>query len=249
MNDWLELRGKTALVTGGARRLGAAIARGLADAGVHVAVHYRRSVDEAVALVEALRGRGVRAAAVAGALDDPRDAPALLEAATAALGPIDLLVNSASVFPEDSLATLTPESVHHNVDVNALGPLALSRALAAQGRPGAVVNLLDTMIADYDHRHLSYHLSKRMLHTLTKILAVELAPSIRVNAVAPGLVLPPEGKDESYLAGLAHSNLLQSYGSEAGVREAVLFLLRSGFVTGQVIYVDGGRNLRGNLYG
>jgi NAD(P)-dependent dehydrogenase (short-subunit alcohol dehydrogenase family) len=88
-----------------------------------------------------------------------------------------------------------------------------------------------------------------MFHTLTKILAVELAPAIRVNAVAPGLVLPPEGKDEAYLAGLAHSNLLHTHGSAAGVREAVLFLLRSGFVTGQVIYVDGGRNLRGNLYG
>ena len=158
-------------------------------------------------------------------------------------------MNSASIFPEDTFESLTPEAVHRNVDVNALAPLALARALGAQGRPGAVVNLLDARITDYDHRHLSYHLSKRMLHTLTKIMAVELAPGIRVNAVAPGLVLPPEGKDEEYLASLAHSNLLQAYGSEAGVREAVLFLLRSGFITGQVIYVDGGRNLRGTLYG
>lgn len=249
VNDWLDLRGKTALVTGGARRLGAAIATGLADAGVHVAVHHHRSVAEAETLAETLRGRGVNAATVAGALDDPDAAPEILLAAAAQMGPIDILVNSASIFPEDNLENLTPASVHRNVDVNALAPLVLARALSKQGRPGAVVNLLDTMIADYDRRHLSYHLSKRMLHSLTRILAVELAPGIRVNAVAPGLVLPPVGKDEAYLAGLAHTNPLQSYGSEAGVREAVLFLLRSGFVTGQVIYVDGGRNLRGNMYG
>ncbi|MDY0000558.1 MAG: SDR family oxidoreductase [Polyangia bacterium] len=253
MNDWIELRGKTALVTGGARRLGATIARGLAGAGANVAVHYRHSASEAEALVEELRGMGVRAMAVAGDLDDPSSAPRILDTASAALGPLDFLVNNASIFPADSLPDLTPEAVHHNVDVNALAPLslalALGRALAASGRPGAIVNLLDTRITDYDRDHLSYHLSKRMLHTLTKILALELAPLVRVNAVAPGLVLPPEGKDEAYLASLAHSNPLQSYGGEANVREAVLFLLQSGFVTGQVIYVDGGRNLRRNLYG
>lgn len=249
MNDWLELRGQTALVTGGARRLGAAICRGLADAGVHVAVHFHASAAEAAALAEDLRARGVRAETVHAALDDPAAAPALLAGAEAAIGPVDLLINNASIFPEDGFANWTPEAVHRNVDVNALAPFALARALGARGRPGAVVNLLDTMIADYDRRHLSYHLAKRMLHTLTRILAVELAPGIRVNAVAPGLVLPPEGKDEAYLAGLAHSNPLQAYGGEAGVREAVLFLLRSGFITGQTIFVDGGRNLRGSMYG
>lgn len=249
MTDWIDLRGMTALVTGGALRLGAAISRGLAEAGVHVAVHYHRSEAQAEALAEELRGKGVRAATVAGSLDAPEEAPALLEAATAALGPIDFLVNNASIFPDDTFADLTPEAVHRSVDVNALAPFALARALAAQGRPGAVVNLLDARIQDYDRRHLSYHLSKRMLHTLTKILALELAPAIRVNAVAPGLVLPPPGRDDSFVTSLTHTNPLHSHGSEAGIREAVLFLLRSGFVTGQVIYVDGGRNLRGNLYG
>lgn len=249
LNDWVELRGQTALITGGARRLGASIARGLAAAGVNVALHYRESAAEAEALADELRAAGVRAATLPADLSDPAAAPRLLTAAAEALAPVDLLVNNASIFPEDNFADWSPEAVHRNVDINALAPFALARALGAAGRPGAVVNLLDTMIADYDRRHLSYHLSKRMLHTLTKILAVELAPGIRVNAVAPGLVLAPEGKDKGYLAGLAHSNLLQAYGSEAGVREAVLFLMRSGFITGQTIYVDGGRNLRGNLYG
>jgi len=127
--------------------------------------------------------------------------------------------------------------------------LQLSRALAAQGRSGQVLNLLDCRILSYDAEHAAYHLSKRMLFSLTRMLALELAPRLRVNAVAPGLILPPPGRDEAYLQALARTNPLQRHGGAGDVVRAALFLMQSGFVTGQVIYVDGGHHMTGRTYG
>lgn len=249
MTDWLEITGKTALVTGAALRLGRFIALALARGGASVAVHYRSSETEAESLAGEIRAMGAEAWTFQADLTRPEDAARLVDRAVEATGGLDFLVNSASIFHETGFDGATARAVHENVDVNALSPLYAARAFAAQGRPGAVVNLLDTMIADYDRKHVPYHLSKRMLFTLTRMMAVEFAPSIRVNAVAPGLVLPPPGKDRAYLEGLAHTNPLNRFGSGDGVAQAVLFLLRSGFVTGQVIYVDGGRRLKGSMYG
>jgi hypothetical protein len=162
---------------------------------------------------------------------------------------VTLLVNSASIFPESTAENLDAEAVHKNIDVNAMAPFLIARSLKRSGRRGAVVNFLDCMIADYDKKHLAYHLSKRMLHTLTRIMAVEFAPEIRVNAVAPGLILPPVGKDLSYLEAMTHSNLLGKHGGPEDVAAAAVFLLRSDFVTGEILYVDGGRSLRGAMYG
>ena len=129
-----------------------------------------------------------------------------------------------------------------------MAPLELTRCLAAQGRDGAVVNLLDARVGDYDRQHAAYHLSKRLLAALTRRMAIEFAPRLRVNAVAPGLILPPDGEDEGHFDRLASTNPLQRRGCPEAVAEAVLFLLRSDFVTGQVLFVDGGRHLRGNLH-
>lgn len=248
MTDRMEIAGGTALITGAGKRIGAAVATALAQAGLHVVLHYRESQAEAETVAATCRAAGVRATLVQADLSNPQAGTALIAEAIETAGPLDILVNCASIFPEDTLASMDAAAVHENVDINALAPLYLCRAFAAQGRPGAIVNFLDTMMQDYDQKHVPYHLSKRMLYTLTRIMAVEFAPGIRVNAVAPGLALPPVGKDESYLAGLAHSNPLKRYGSVDGLCDAVLFLLRSGFVTGQVIYVDGGRHLRGSMY-
>ncbi len=244
----IELSGKTALVTGGAKRIGASIVMALARAGVHVGIHCRRAQGEAESLAAQAHGLGVQARVFSGDLSHRQGADLLMDWALESMGPIDFLINNASIFPEQTLNDLTIEEVHRNVDINALAPLLLGRRWAAQGREGAIVNLLDARISDYDREHVPYHLSKRMLLTLTRIMAVEFAPKVRVNAVAPGLILPPEGKDAAYLESLKNSNLLRCHGSAEEVAEAVLFLLRSGFITGQVIYVDGGRNLRGCMY-
>lgn len=243
------LSGKSALVTGASRRIGRAVSLALAREGVNVVVHYGASRSDAESLVKEIRGMGPKADALQANLADLNQAKALFAHAEALVGPISIVVNNASVFPESSLTAFEPEDLYANVDVHALAPLLIVRALNAAGRSGAVLNFLDAMIADYDRKHAAYHLSKRMMYSLTRMMAVEFAPRLRVNAVAPGLILPPEGKDEGYLAALAHSNPLNAYGSVDDVVEASLFLLKSDFVTGQVIYVDGGRNLRGNMYG
>ncbi len=244
-----HLAGKTALVTGAAHRIGRAIATALADAGANVVVHYQSSRVEAERLVGDLASAGVQGWTVRADLSKPAESAALIERTLSKTGGLDILVNNASTFPESTLTDFASQDLHASIDVNALGPFMLARSFHQLGRGGVVVNLLDCMIADYDRKHVAYHLSKRMLFSLTRMMAVEFAPDVRVNGVAPGLVLPPPGKDDSYLAGLASSNPLNAVGTVDDVAEAVVFLARSTFVTGQVIYVDGGRNLRGALYG
>lgn len=240
--------GLNAVVTGGARRLGAAVALGLAEKGVNVALHYNTSIDDVTQLAADITAKGVKCHPIKGDLSQELTAGALFDKAHDLFGPIDILINNASIFPEDTLADIDANSLHTNVDINALAPLVLGRCLASQKRPGVIINFLDTMIRDYDRKHASYHLSKRMLYSITRMQAIEYAPLLRVNGIAPGLVLPPEDKDESYLERLAHSNPLQSYGGPKGVVDAVLFLLDAVFITGQVIYIDGGRHLKGCMY-
>jgi len=244
-----RLEGRTALVTGAGRRLGAALALALARAGANVVVHYHRSGDEAARVAEMVSALGCRSWLLRADLERPEEADSVIGRALQLAGQLDILINNASIFPADTLAGMTAEALAHNVNVNALAPFLVGRRFCAQGLPGVIVNLLDARIADYDREHASYHISKRMLFTLTRMMAVEFAPRVRVNAVAPGLILPPEGQGVDYLERLAHTNPLNAYGSPEDVTEAALFLVRGDFVTGQVLFVDGGRHLRGNMYG
>ena len=249
MTDRIVLAGQTALVTGAGRRLGRAVTLALARAGANVAIHYRASAAEAEATAAEANLLGARTWLFEADLSDPAAAAELVERAATETGGLDILVNNASMFGECAFSDSTAEAVQENVNVNALAPMYAARAFAAQQRPGAIVNMIDALAADYDRKHVPYHLAKRMLLTLTSIMAIEFAPLVRVNAVAPGLVLPPEGRNTEYLESLKHTNPLNRYGSEGGVADAVLYLLRAGFVTGQTLYVDGGRHLRGNVYG
>ncbi len=243
---WLS--GRWALVTGGAHRLGRAVATRLAERGANVVIHYRGSADAAAETAQALGALGVQARTVAGDLSRPDDVADLMRRARDRAGPIDVLVNNASIFRADGVAEVTRQGLEEILQVNAWAPLLLSRDLAAQGRDGAVVNLLDTRITAYDPTHFSYGLSKQLLHRLTTQLALELAPRIRVNGVAPGLVLPPPGQDRAYLERRAGSVPLERAGDAPDVVRAVDFLLTSPFVTGQVIFVDGGAHLLGGVF-
>ncbi|MFQ6099414.1 MAG: SDR family oxidoreductase, partial [Armatimonadota bacterium] len=134
--------------------------------------------------------------------------------------------------------------IAHDAAVNAYAPLALSRAFASQRVTGRIVNVLDARIRTYDWSHVAYILSKHMLAVLTRMTALDFAPDVTVNAVAPGLILPPPGEDEGYLKRCAESLPLKRHGDTEDVADAVVFLARSNFITGQVIYVDGGHHLR-----
>lgn len=242
-----DLSGKTALVTGAAKRLGRSIAAALADRGAGVVIHYNTSADEAHELAARLAKKGPAAWTLQGDLGDESQARALLDRAVKIAGPIDVLVNNAAVYNTGTLLGLAAGDLAENVQVNAFAPLQIARCLGAQGRPGAVVNLLDAAAGDYNRLHAAYHLSKQMLLSLTRMMAAEFAPAVRVNAVAPGLILPPEGADPNSLERLAHTNLLARVGNVEDVTDAVMFLLESSFITGQVIFVDGGRHLKGYM--
>jgi pteridine reductase len=242
------LKGRTALVTGAAKRLGKATALALAQHGANVVVHTHRPNDATSALHKEIETAGGSVWLVHGDLLDANQTRAVFEAARARAGRIDILVNSASIFDSETLWETTEESLWRNIRLHTMAPLILARELAGQKTIGHIVNLLDTRVTTYDREHAAYHISKRMLLTLTRMLALELAPGIAVNAVAPGLILPPAGKDESYLEKLAHTNPLGRHGDPSDVTQAILFLLASRFITGQVIYVDGGYHIKGHTY-
>lgn len=242
------MKGRTVLVTGAARRLGRAIALTLAQHGANIVAHYNRSDREAGTLCDDVRHTGASAWQVRADLMDPQQTQEMFQEALSQAGPIDVVINNASIFDKDTIHDVTDESVWRNMRIHAMAPLILAREAARQGRPGHIVNLLDTRVTAYDREHASYHISKRVLLTLTRMLALELAPNLAVNAIAPGLILPPAGEDESYLQRLAHTNPLGRCGRPADVTDAVLFLLSSRFITGQVIYVDGGYHMKGHMY-
>jgi NAD(P)-dependent dehydrogenase (short-subunit alcohol dehydrogenase family) len=244
-----SIKNCTALVTGAAKRIGRALAVALAREGVHVAIHYNTSQEEAEQVAEEVRQHDLNAWILQADLHDQAQTDTLIDRAIEQAGPIRILINSASIFPQDQILDFGVDEFYNNMQVNALAPLALSRAFARQGQTGSIINFLDTRILDYDRDHAAYHLSKRTLYTISRMLSVELAPKIRVNAVAPGLILPPPGQDAAYLEQRKHTNPLQQIGTLEDITEAALFLLRSDFVTGQIIYVDGGRHLKGSMYG
>ncbi|MGD0273690.1 MAG: SDR family oxidoreductase [Gaiellaceae bacterium] len=239
-----RLEGKSALVTGAARRIGRAVSLALAREGANVAVHYESSEKEAAELVAEIEGLGARAVAVRADLSDSNDLEGLVGRARSELGKLEILVNNASIFPADTLETVDLESLERCVEINAWAPLALTRAFAAQTKRGHVVNLLDSRVTGFDRTHVAYILSKHVLSDLTRICALELAPGIAVNGIAPGLILPPPGKDEDYVDRLARTVPLERRGAPEDIAAAAIFLVTSEFVTGETIYVDGGRHLK-----
>lgn len=243
------LTGKRALVTGGAKRIGRAVALALARYGADVVTHYNRSEKEAHETANDIQAMGRKAWCVQTDLSKENAVMRLIPEAVSVAGQLDILVNSAADFPESTLQTVTFSGIADEMRLNAYTPLALARAFAEQEQPGHIINFLDTRIVDYDKEHVAYHLSKRAMFALTRQMAAEFAPDIQVNAVAPGLVLPPPGKDDRYLEALHHTNPLQRHGTLEDITRTVLFFLANSFVTGQVIYVDGGRHMEGRFYG
>lgn len=237
---------RVALVTGGAKRIGAAIADRLAGAGYAIVVHGREGRD-AEAKASALRAEGAEAASLVGDLADLARLPALMEAASLAFGPVTLLVNNASLFGKDSLASLTQENFANNLAVNLQAPVLLAQAFARglpEGAPGAIVNIIDQRVLRPNPQFFSYTLAKSALLTATRTLAQALAPrGIRVNGVGPGPTLPNIHDGVAGFEAEVAGTLLGRAVSPAEIAEAVLYLAQAQAVTGQMIAVDSGQHL------
>lgn len=239
-----SLAGRTALITGAGKRIGRAIALALAKEGVDVVVHYNRSEKEAEDLAGELKTCGARAWPVRADLEKPDEYSTLVERAVKAAGKVDILVNNASIFPASTLSGMSFEDLTESMHMNAWVPFSLSRDFFRLSGKGDIINILDTRLDGYDWKHVAYISSKHALSLLTKMTAVEYAPAMRVNAVSPGLILPPPGEDSSYLRDLTRTVPLKRHGDPADIASAVVFLLKNDFLTGTVIPVDGGRHLK-----
>lgn len=235
-----------ALVTGAARRIGAAIALDLAGLGRPVAVHYGESEADALETVAEIERRGGRAVALACDLTDEGQTAALIGRAAAALGPVEILVNNASVFEHDSAASASRESWDRHMETNLRAPFVLMQRLAgalADGRRGAVVNVLDERVWNLTPHFVSYTLSKAGLWTLTQTMALALAPRIRVNAVGPGPTLPSPRQSQDQFDRQAAMMPLGHGTTADEVARAVRFILEAPAMTGQMIALDGGQHL------
>jgi len=238
------VRSGAALVTGGGRRIGRAICLELARAGFDVVIHYRNSGEEAESVAEAVRALGRRAATVAADLSIEAGAKRLIPDAVAAIGPLAVLVNNASVFEDDRIGSLSRTTWDAHMETNLRAPIVLAEAFAEQAPDrSAIVNLLDQRVLKPDPRFISYALSRNGLWWATRTLAQALAPRIRVNGVGPGPTLPSTHQSVAEFEAEARAVPLARPGSPEAVASAVRWLVDAELVTGQMIAVDGGQHL------
>jgi pteridine reductase len=238
---------RTALVTGGARRVGRALSLGLAEAGFDVLVNYHASASEAHDVVRQIEAMGQRAVAVQGDLSDSADVARLSEALRTHFGRLDLLVNNASIFEPRRLLEVEEEEWDRVMAVNLKAPFLVLKATAdlLEANGGSVVNLVDLSALQPWTEYAHHAVSKAGLLHLTRVMARALAPRVRVNAIAPGSVLPPDDHDEAERERARKRAALGTLGTPEDVLRTVLFLYRSPFITGEVVVVDGGSMLGG----
>ena len=235
-----------ALVTGGARRIGRAIALALGAHGMDVAVHYGSAKREADETVAELKGTGARARAFQADLRLAETPAMLLRDVLAEFGALDVLVNSAAVMERTPFGETTSQQWDDILALNLRAPFLLSQAAAPElkRRRGQIINIADLAAFETWPGYIPHGISKGGIVQLTRALARVLAPEIRVNAVAPGTVLMPDGWSEEDSARLDRTTPLGRNGSPADVTQAVLYLLDAGYVTGETVIVDGGRHVR-----
>lgn len=239
-----------ALVTGAAKRLGRAIALALADHGWDIALHYHRSQAEAETTGAEIRGRGRRCLLVRADLGRESEVERIIPEINDRLGPLRCLVNNASVFEMDKIDTVSRDSWDRHIETNLRAPLVLSQAFARQlpkeaagGTTGNIINLLDQRVWKPTPYFLSYTVAKMGLWTLTRTLALGLAPQVRVNAIGPGPTLPsPRQSDEQFQAQSAAMPLGHGATAEE-IAAAVIYILSAPSMTGQMIALDGGEHL------
>jgi len=245
--ELMELAGRVALVTGGARRLGRAFVEALAAKGMRVAIHHGASASEAESLCAALVAQGVESATFGGDLRDAAVASALPDRVAARFGALDVLINSAAVMERISVADTSVEQWDAILNLNLRAPFFVAQGAAphlARAR-GTIVNIADLGGLEPWPNYAAHSISKAGVIMLTKVLATALAPDITVNAIAPGTVLVPDDYDAEKRAFLSETTPLKRLGTSQDAVNAMLYLVEHGdFVTGETLVVDGGRLLR-----
>jgi NAD(P)-dependent dehydrogenase (short-subunit alcohol dehydrogenase family) len=245
----MNLKGKTALVTGGAVRVGKAITLALAQAGANVVINYSRSAQEAEATAAEARALGVEALTVMADVSDPDQAARLVAQAGERFGGVDVLVNSASLWAQSPMPTTDVTLWRRIIGIALDGAFYCSNAAAphmlAKGE-GAIVNIVDLSAWEPWANYGAHSVAKAGLLALTRQLALELAPAVRVNAVAPGPVLPPPDYTEAQNERAAKHTLVGRWGTPQDIAQTVLFLVQSNYITADCIIVDGGERFGRN---
>ena len=242
----MEIEGRVALVTGAGTRVGRVIALALGKAGMRVAVHYARSERGAREVAEQIVGFGSDARTLPGDLTDPATGPRLVEHTTKVFGGLDVLVNSAAVMLRTPIGEVLVEDWDAMFALNLRAPFFLSQAAARVmgDRGGVIVNIADLAAFETWKAYIPHAITKAGIVQMTRGLAHALAPKIRVNAVAPGSVLLPEGWTQDQADKLISTTPLKRLGSAEDVAQAVMYLICADYVTGETIIVDGGRHVR-----
>jgi len=236
---------KVALITGSAKRIGRAVALHLAQSGWDLALHYHHSEAEAAELKKELKHINHHSTfrLFQADLGNISDVENLISNVISAFARLDLLVNNASVFCVGNIKETSSGLLQKNLQINFMAPFVLSREFANHADNGVIINLVDTRIKQNTFSHAAYSLSKKVLWELTQMSALEFAPAFRVNAIAPGAVLPPDGKDENYLNGIAKDTPLQQPAGLKPILQSLSYILENENLTGQILYCDSGEQL------
>ena len=239
---------RTALITGAPKRMGRSLAEHLAVSGWNIIIHFNSSEQPAEELENSLSSKypNQKFHRIKANFSNENEAEQLIPSVVSKFGVFELLVNNASVFTPGRLKETDNHLFNKQMDINLKAPFLLMRDFAVFCKKGNIINFVDTRISTNKSSHAAYSLSKKGLWELTKMAALEFAPAIRVNAIAPGVTLPPEDKDENYLNKLAENIPMKKPGGVAPILKSVDFILRNDHLTGQLIYADGGENLGQN---
>lgn len=240
---------KTALITGASKRIGKSMAEHLSEKGWNVAVHFNHSEKAARELVKQLSGKypNQKFAMYKANLENLSEVLKLIPQVHSEMGVIDLLINNASVFKKGYIKETSPELFEKHLDINLKAPYFLMRDFANHFKKGNIINFTDTRITSIKSNYSAYSISKKGLWNLTKMAALEFAPDIRVNAIAPGVTLPPEDKDENYLLKLAEDIPMKKPGGLGPILKSIDYILENDYLTGQLLFNDGGENLGINV--
>ena len=240
---------RKALITGASKRIGKSIAEHLAKSGWDIIVHYNTSGELANELIEQLSiiYPKQQFEVVGANLANINEVIGLIPKLISKSGRFELLINNASVFDKSYLNETSTELFDKQVDVNLKAPFFLSRDFANYCKQGNIINFVDTRVTSNKSNFAAYSISKKALWDLTKMAALEFAPSIRVNAIAPGVTLPPEDEDENYLENLAKNIPMKKPGGVKPIIQSIDYILENDQLTGQLLFADGGENLGTNV--